>query len=202
MITGVLLAAGKSERMGEPKILLKIGNKTVIEILLNEYLSSKLQEVVLVLGKNAEMVKTFVNKTFNSDKLTIAVNDNYEMGMFSSIQKGVAVANCKDTLIGLSDNVLVNTAIINTLIEHYSEGEILIPTTNGRKGHPVIIPQATAQRILKADPAKTTLKDILFSDRDLVKLLPVEDESILIDMDTKEDYKRVLSLYNLSSGEH
>jgi molybdenum cofactor cytidylyltransferase len=195
MITGILLAAGKSERMGEPKILLKIKGKTIIELLLGEYLKSNLDEVVLVLGKDADFIQDFVERLFDSLKLKIAINENYELGMFSSIQKGIALAKGENILLGLGDNVLITSDIINTLIAQYRAPEILVPTASGRKGHPVVFSGVVADQIIKADPTNTTLKNVFEQHQKEIRLFPIEREEILIDMDTKSDYKTALSLF-------
>lgn len=195
MITGILLAAGKSERMGEPKILLKIEGKTVLELLLEEYLASNLDTVILVLGKDANFIEEFVLKHFKSPRLKVAINENYDLGMFSSIQKGIAFAKGENILLGLGDNVLITRDIINTLIAQYRAPEILVPTASGRKGHPVLFSTVVADQILSSDLANTTLKDIFEEHQKEMRLFPIERKEILVDMDTKDDYKTVLSLF-------
>jgi CTP:molybdopterin cytidylyltransferase MocA len=71
----------------------------------------------------------------------------------------------------------------------------LIPTSNGRKGHPVIFPKTLVGEIIDTDPKGATLKDIFSKHSDIINLLPIERNEILVDMDTKDDYKDVLKLY-------
>jgi len=68
-ISGILLSAGKSERMGEMKALLPIKDKVVIEKLILEYLSVPLEELIVVLGFNAKNFKPFIEGLFNSETL-------------------------------------------------------------------------------------------------------------------------------------
>ncbi len=219
MISGVLLSAGKSERMGGQKVLLKLGERTVIENLLGEYLNSNLIEVVLVLGKNASAVKEFIESVFEKDnplkksadykglnplkksgdskgvKLRIVINENYEKGMFSSIQAGLREIKGDAVLLGLADNPLIHRGLINFLISHFSGSDILIPTFNERKGHPVLFSKPLIEEILSSDPEHTTLRDIFNKHNDIVRLLEMQDEAVCIDMDTKEDYEQVKKLW-------
>ena len=193
MIKGILLSAGESTRMGKLKPLLTIGDRTVIETLLEEYLSSSLSEVVLVLGYRANDIEKVIEK---NDKLRLVVNKDYKKEMFSSIQKGLQ--NIKDVeavLIGLADCLLIDRNIINKMIRNYNMGHILIPTSNGRRGHPIIIPFSLKEEILAASPEETTLRDILRRHTDMYQFVEMNDNKILFDMDTKEDYERAKALW-------
>ncbi len=193
MIKGILLSAGESTRMGKLKPLLTIGDRTVIETLLEEYLSSSLSEVVLVLGYRANDIKKVIKK---NDKLRLVVNKDYKKEMFSSIQTGLKnIKDAEAVLIGLADCLLIDRNIINKMIRNYQNGHILIPTFKGRKGHPIIIPFSLKDEILAASPEETTLRDILRRHTDMYQFVEMNDNKILFDMDTKEDYERAKALW-------
>lgn len=193
MIKGILLSAGESTRMGKLKPLLTIGDRTVIETLLEEYLSSSLSEVVLVLGYRASDIKKVIEK---NDKLRLVVNKDYKKEMFSSIQAGLQnIKDAEAVLIGLADCLLIDRNIINKMIRNYNMGHILIPTSNGRRGHPIIIPFSLKEEILAASPEETTLRDILRRHTDMYQFVEMNDNKILFDMDTKEDYERAKALW-------
>ena len=193
MIKGILLSAGESTRMGKLKPLLTIRDRTVIETLLEEYLSSSLSEVVLVLGYRASDIKKVIEK---NDKLRLVVNKDYKKEMFSSIQAGLQnIKDAEAVLIGLADCLLIDRNIINKMIRNYNMGHILIPTSNGRRGHPIIIPFSLKEEILAASPEETTLRDILRRHTDMYQFVEINDDKILFDMDTKEDYERAKALW-------
>jgi len=194
-VSGILLSAGESKRMGQPKALLKFGERSNIENLLDEYLSSQLDKIIVVTGFNGESLKKFIEKKTKDKKLKIVINEHYNLGMFSSIQKGIAEISRGGILIGIVDNPFTNSTVIGELIENFSGGEIVIPDYHGKGGHPVIIPFSLREEILNANPEKTSLKDIFSCHLDMVKRIKFEDQTITFDMDTDEDYNRLLSLW-------
>jgi len=194
-VSGVLLSAGESKRMGQPKALLKFGERSNIENLLDEYLSSQLDKIIVVTGFNGESLKKFIEKKTKDKKLKIVINEHYNLGMFSSIQKGIAEISRGGILIGIVDNPFTNSIVIDELIENFNGGEIVIPDYHGKGGHPVIIPFSLREEILNANPEKTSLKDIFSCHLDMVKRIKFEDQTITFDMDTDEDYNRLLSLW-------
>jgi len=194
-VSGVLLSAGESKRMGQPKALLKFGERSNIENLLDEYLSSQLDKIIVVTGFNGESLKKFIEKKTKDKKLKIVINEHYNLGMFSSIQKGIAEISRGGILIGIVDNPFTNSTVIGELIENFSGGEIVIPDYHGKGGHPVIIPFSLREEILNANPEKTSLKDVFSCHLDMIKRIKFEDQTITFDMDTVEDYNRLLPLW-------
>jgi len=194
-VSGVLLSAGESKRMGQPKALLKFGERSNIENLLDEYLSSQLDKIIVVTGFNGESLKKFIEKKTKDKKLKIVINEHYNLGMFSSVQKGIAEISRGGILIGIVDNPFTNSTVIGELIENFSGGEIVIPDYHGKGGHPVIIPFSLREEILNANPEKTSLKDVFSCHLDMIKRIKFEDQTITFDMDTVEDYNRLLPLW-------
>lgn len=206
-VSGILLSAGESKRMGQPKALLKFGERSNIENLLDEYLSSQLDKVIVVTGFNGESLKKFIEKKTKNNllkksagykevkKLKVVINEHYNLGMFSSIQKGIVEISYGGILIGIVDNPFINSTVIDELIENFSGGEIVIPDYHGKGGHPVIIPVSLREEILNANPEKTSLKDVFSCHSDMIKRIKFEDQTITFDMDTVEDYNRLLPLW-------
>ena len=194
-VSGILLSAGESKRMGQPKALLKFGERSNIENLLDEYLSSQLDKVIVVTGFNGESLKKFIEKKTKDKKLKVVINEHYNLGMFSSIQKGIAEISRGGILIGIVDNPFTNSTVIDELIENFSGGKIVIPDYHGKGGHPVIIPFSLREEILNANPEKTSLKDVFSCHLDMIKRIKFEDQTITFDMDTVEDYNRLLPLW-------
>lgn len=177
------------------KPLLTLGNETVIEVLLDQYLSSSLSEVVLVLGYRANDIERVINKK-NYNKLRIVVNKDYKKEMFSSIQTGLRnIKNAEAVLIGLADQIFIGKSIINRMVRNYHTAHILIPTFQGRKGHPIIIPHTLKKEILGCNSYETTLRDVLHRHADMYQFIEMDDDKILFDMDTEGDYKKAESLW-------
>jgi molybdenum cofactor cytidylyltransferase len=193
-IKGILLSAGKSERMGTLKPLLKFGDEYLINILINEYLNSDISELVVVLGYAAETVKEKINPKFENVK--IVVNQNFEKEMFSSIQAGLSVlSNTDGIVLGLIDHPFISSIIINMLIQHFDGSSIIIPIYNKRKGHPIVLPFSLKDEILTLNPETHSLRDVIHSHADVVKLVNIDSDAILFDMDRPEDYRKAVELW-------
>ena len=89
-ISGIILAAGLSTRMGEPKQLLPFGGSTIIETVIDNLLGSKLSEVIVVVGHEAEKVQARIQHK----PVKIVFNPDYQEGMLTSAQYGVKVNLC------------------------------------------------------------------------------------------------------------
>ncbi len=188
-ISGILLSAGESKRMGEPKALLELRGKKIINNLLEEYLGSLLTEVILVLGFRADDVKKEIN--IESEKLRIVINEHYEKEMFSSIQRGMEeIKSSGAILIGLIDHPFINRKLINWLINQYETDKIIIPSYNDRKGHPIIIPFSLKDEIVVLNPENHSLRDVIYRHKNNVKIVKTNTDAIIFDMDTREEYER------------
>ena len=190
MISGIILAAGESCRMGQPKLLLPWRKSTIIESVVDNYLESKIFELIVVVGANQDRIKeALVSKT-----VTIVENPYFQEGMSTSIKRGVGVVSnqAEGYLIGLGDQPLITTDIIDHLITSFSHERpgIAICTHQGKSGQPVIFDR-------KFRPALSTLKGdmggrmIIEQHHGEVKQVEVGSEAIFMDIDTPEDYQKL-----------
>jgi len=174
--------------MGFPKALLRLNDETVIEALLKEYNNSNLSGTIVVLGAYKEEIEPLVKEKFPYTE--IVINQNYKMEMFSSIQTGISAVNGGDAvLIGLVDHPFITKEIINKLINEFDGNSILIPAYKGRKGHPIIIPLSLKGEILSMKAENHSLRDVINNHKDMVKIVEVNTDSILFDMDTPEKFE-------------
>ncbi|GAB6137900.1 nucleotidyltransferase family protein [Halanaerobaculum tunisiense] len=197
MVSAIVLAAGMSTRLdeGKAKQLLSIGDKTMIEKVVNNLLATKIDEVVVVLGYQASQIKELiVNK-----EVKICYNQNYKFGQSTSLKKGLSAItnNCKAILCVLGDQPLVKKETINQLITEFKEGEGLIvaPEYKGYRGNPVIFSADLKSEMIKVsgDQGARGLIDKYY---DQSKLIKVEDQGVIFDIDTKEDYLKLLNIIN------
>ena len=138
MISAVILAAGDSSRMGKPKALLKYEGLTFLESIISKLETSDINDIFVVLGKNAAKVEKTIKI---SEHIKILYNSKAEQGQLSSIQ--LAIKNISEgtrgLLLILVDHPLVAQSTYSVLISH-TEGatnKIIIPVCDGKKGHPV-----------------------------------------------------------------
>jgi len=196
MVSGILLAAGKSRRMGQPKLLLPWGKTTILERVVDNYLKSKISELIVVIGDNKDSLR----EVLISKPVIIVENPYYQEGMSTSIRKGVEAASnqAEGYLIGLGDQPLITPDIIDSLISVFSDEHpgIAICSYKRKRGHPVIFAQKFRQVLcaLKGDMGGRMIIQQHFAE---VKYVEVGSKSIFIDIDTPEDYQKLDKL-NLS----
>lgn len=196
MVSGILLAAGESRRMGQPKLLLPWGKTTIVERVVNNYLKSKISELIVVVGANQYLLK----EVLISKPVIIVENLYYQEGMSTSIKKGVEAASnqTEGYLIGLGDQPLITPDIIDSLITVFSDEHpgIAICSHKRKSGHPVIFARKFRQALcaLKGDMGGRMIIRQHFAE---VKYVEVGSKSIFIDIDTPEDYQKLDKL-NLS----
>jgi molybdenum cofactor cytidylyltransferase len=187
MLSVILLAAGKSQRMGKLKQLMPLGKSTIIEQAVDNLLSSAVNEVIVVVGHKAEEI----TKTIATKPVKIMLNPNYGEGMSTSIIAGLILVDPKAqaVMLALGDQPLVDSQTINRLIDefHKSDKGIAVPTHKGRRGHPVIF-------AIKYKPELLELKGDI-GGREIIKRHPqdvlevaVDSEGVISDIDTEDDY--------------
>ena len=191
MITGLVLAAGRSERMGTPKQLLPFGNLTLIEQVIRTLTRSRLgKDVVVVLGHRAMDIV----KRISGLPVRLAYNPDPEGDMISSIRCGLAFIDPGQAfLIALGDQPLVTTGIVDRLIAEYErrpEGMVL-PMHDGKRGHPMILSPVYREEIL-FEPIPGGLKALRDRHADSVRPVPVDTDAVLIDLDYWSDYEDAL----------
>ncbi len=127
----VLLAAGCSSRMGQPKQLLPWQGRTLLEHCLESYLG--LSGVVVVLGYG----HTELNSLLADRPVTVVVNPAWHEGMGGSLAAGVKAlpSSCSQVVVGLADMPLVSKNLVEAVAHH--PGKLVYPVFEGRRGHPV-----------------------------------------------------------------
>jgi molybdenum cofactor cytidylyltransferase len=193
MISAIVLAAGLSTRMGQPKQLLPYGDHTVIEQVISVLLAAPVDEVLVVTGHERSAVEAVLSRW----PVHVVFNPDYaDQDMLSSAQAGLRAVSCASqaVLLALGDMPAIQGDVISRLIQAYHEtGDdyIYIPSYRMRAGHPVLVPRSYWQTILCLPPADT-LRSALRARTTRVEWVVVDTPSILRDMDTPEEYEREL----------
>ncbi len=185
----VLLAGGYSSRVGLNKLALPIGDVSVIVYNIKK-LSQISNKIILVTGRYHEELSDIVK---NLD-VNIVYNKNYSQGMLESIKTGVNQTD-DDFFILPADYPLVS---VNTFLELLkTKKDIAVPTYKGKKGHPIFVRKKFKGGILEIDD-KSNLRE--FRDSKDVHYIDVDDEGVILDIDTMNDYYKVINkwkgLYN------
>ncbi len=190
MIVALVLAAGESRRMGQPKLLLPVGTSSVIERVVDACLGSAADRVVVVLGASADQVQARIGPR----PVAFALNPEYREGLGASIRHGLGAAgsDAEAVLVVLGDQPLISAGLIDRVIAAYRDSGrgIVYPTVRGRRGHPVLLDARyrTAMLALRGDAGCRAIVEAHAEDACPV---PVDDEAPLADVDTRADYERL-----------
>ena len=187
IISAILLGAGESKRMGVDKLSLPWRRKTVLEHCFETLLQSEVQEIVVVLGPRNKGVKN----RFQGGKAKVVVNPYSRRGMSTSIREGLQAIHpgSAGILIALGDQPFLKTRTINALVRAFDRREngIIIPSFQGRMGHPVIFHKRYRKELLnlRGDVGGRTVVE---RHPEEVKVVPVKSEGVVKDVDTWQDY--------------
>ena len=189
-IAGVVLAAGLSRRMGQPKMVLPWGNRTVIGNVVGTLQTAGVQLITVVTGGTASLVEI----ALASYLVTTVFNPNYSNGdMLFSIQTGVASlpADVQAALVVLGDQPQIEVKTVRDMIDLYLQEKplMIVPSFNMRRGHPWLIEKSLWPDIKKLAPP-ATMRDFIYQHNKLIRYLEVESPSVLNDLDTPEDYEK------------
>ncbi len=186
----IILAAGESKRLGQPKQNLVFNGHTLLQHAVQSGQASECDPIIVVLGANTEDIKPIAGtKTL--------YNQNWKEGMASSIKTGIHEIN-KDLLIDKviimrCDQPFVSAELLNSMIAKQIETEkpIIACTYNGTTGVPVLFDRTLFAELLLLQ-GQEGAKKILITHTDEVATIPFDEGSI--DIDTPDDYKRLLKL--------
>lgn len=191
----IIISAGYSSRMGDFKPLLKFGKYTAVELLINTFTSSGINNIVVVVGYRGNEILELLKNS----KIKCVENRDYPKGMYSSIV--TALGALDDTVDGFFmipvDIPLVKTNTINSLENEYLKGNagIIYPVFNEKKGHPPLI-DCKYKNIIKKWSGGGGLKKLLAKFEKDSTMVAVCDNSILMDMDTKDEYCKLVDYFN------
>ena len=189
--SAVVLAAGKSRRFGGQKLLMPMGESTIVENTIDNICKSRVDHLIVVTGYEAKRFNMLKKK----NKVQLVYNKEHASGMSSSIVCGVRSISKKSgaVIILLADQPFINTDIIDILLESYtcSEKGILYPVINKQRGHPVIFSMKYKNDLmgLKGDRGA---RDIINNNPDDIEEINVNTDNILKDIDTPFDYNDLI----------
>ena len=186
-IWAIVLAAGKSTRMKQQKLLMPFNGKTIVETVISKIIPVLKSNIMVVLGSN----RAEIEEKINNFKIESCFNINYEKGMLSSVVCGFnsIPENAEATLIFLGDQPQIDAEVIRAVIKEWKKsgkGKV-IPTFKGKRGHPVLIETKYKKEINRLDPEKGLRQLMQKFPQDIAEV-EVSKEEILRDIDTPADY--------------
>jgi molybdenum cofactor cytidylyltransferase len=194
MINAVVLAAGQSRRMGAQKLLLPLGGRPVIAHIVDEVLRGPVDRVLVIVGPGGkEVVEAITDR-----RVSIVTNQSHDGDMLSSVRCGLrAIPDEGAVLVALGDQPGITSDVIALVVRTFFESGrgIVVPTYNGRRGHPLLFSLRYREEILRCY-GDVGLRGLLAAHPEDVCEVDAAHPGVLEDMDLPEDYDRAVSAYN------
>ncbi len=185
-ITALILAAGKSSRMGDQnKLLLPFKAGTILSYVFDEISKSNCDNALIVTGNEADKIKNMI-----SGNAQIIHNTDFADGLSTSIKKGVLVLSdeCDGVMICLGDMPYITTNEYNKLIEKFENDKIIIPVSKGKMGNPLIFSKQYFDELMRLSGDKGA-RSLLQKYTDKIIRVEMHSDVIFKDIDTFEEYQ-------------
>jgi molybdenum cofactor cytidylyltransferase len=191
MIAGLILAAGESSRMGTPKATLPYRGRTFLEWIVQTLREGGLERIVVVLGHQAEDIR----RQIKIEAAQVVINPDYRSGQTSSLQVGLRTLIAEElegTLLCLVDHPAVAAETVKRIVATFRQcgAPLVIPTYQGRRGHPVLIGRQVFGELLGL-ACDAGADSVVRRYRPATQYVEVEDEGIVMDVDDPESYRRL-----------
>jgi molybdenum cofactor cytidylyltransferase len=186
-VAAIVLAAGRSTRMGGPnKMLAELSGKKLVRIATEQALASKASEVIVVTGHQAELVE----RALDGLKVKFVRNPDFAGGLASSVKAGIAAVsdNADGAVICLGDMPLIDAKLIDRLIEAFAPDRgnlIVVPVAEGRRGNPVLWSRRFFRELMTLD-GDIGARHLITKHGEAVAEVPVEGDSAFLDIDTPQ----------------
>jgi CTP:molybdopterin cytidylyltransferase MocA len=183
----VILAAGRSGRMGEPKFALRFNDEKIfLEEIVSQYLAFGCKEIVVVLNKEGKILFDKLNLRLPG-VAKIVINHHPEYERFYSLKTGLdSLVNSNYVFIHNIDNPLVDKDTLKLLFKYADTYDYCVPVYKDRGGHPVLLSGKVVEAILREDETGINFRDFLR--RYYGKKIDVKSEKILVNINTPEEY--------------
>jgi Uncharacterized MobA-related protein len=194
MFSAIVLAAGMSTRMGQNKLLLGFKDKPLIAHAVDTLLASEIDEVIVVLGNEAGKVQ----EKLRGREVRLIENPDFREGLSSSVRVGVSAVSpqADGIMVYLADQPLLEPADVNRILRAFTHAKdvgksIVVPFFGGQRGNPVILDSSFQEAILGV-AGDVGCKGVIKRYPDQVFVVEMENDHVIRDMDTIEEYEAVL----------
>jgi molybdenum cofactor cytidylyltransferase len=198
VLTGIVLAAGNSTRMGVPKALLETPDgQLFVSRIIRTWHAVGVHDVVIVTGRDHDAIAAAIARDGFMPSPLIVQNPDPSRGQLSSLLAGLdAAASSDGVLMTLVDSPLATRATVAAVIDEWrrSRAPIVRPAIGDTHGHPVLFDRAVFDELRRAPETVGAKAVVRAHEREIVNV-PVSDEGCVVDFDTPLDYERYLKRY-------
>ena len=196
LLPAVVLAAGASSRMGQPKALLRSGDRTFVRHLLDTLHDAGLDDLLVVTGPHDREIREELALP-GTPLVRVVHNPHHARGQLSSLQAALAAIDhpgVEAMMVALVDQPMVRSMTVRALVEAWraTRAPVVRPRLGRRHGHPVVFDRAVFGA-LRAASLDTGARDVVRARGDAVVDVEVTDEGVCLDVDTPEDYARLIA---------
>jgi molybdenum cofactor cytidylyltransferase len=199
-IIGIILAAGSSSRLGRPKQLLPLGGRPVLAHTLANARAAALDAIIVVLGHEAVAIQQQVDCC----GARVVINEAYREGQSTSLRAGLAALppDTDAALFILGDQPLIGPAILDALIapRRATVAPIVMPTYAGQRGNPVLIASALFPELATVTGDQGA-RGVIRAHAAEIHEVAIAGDPPTDDLDTQEDYVRLLARYAALHGQ-
>lgn len=192
MINAIILAAGRSRRMGTQKLLLPLGGRSVIARIVDEVLRSPVDRIFVIIGPDGSRIV----EALSGRRVDFVTNPDPEAEMLSSVRCGLRTMppDCDAVLVVLGDQPGITADVITVLVQAFQTcgRGIVVPTYNTKRGHPTLISMHYRDEILN-HYQDVGLRGVLQAHLEDIFEVEISTPNIIEDMDLHEDYERELN---------
>ena len=191
-LAAAILAAGESRRMGRPKALVPFEGLTFVERLLQATNHPRVGIVRVVLGANAESIQA----ELELEQEIVVVNQDWQQGQLSSIQSAIRSLPADQTaglLLCPVDHPLISTQLVSRLIAEFDSDRklIVVPTHQGRRGHPVIFHASLYAELLDASP-NVGARQVVWAHPDAIAEIETDEAGVILNLNDPETMRKAL----------
>ena len=191
-LAAAILAAGESRRMGRPKALVPFEGLTFVEHLLQATNHPRVGIVRVVLGANAESIQA----ELKLDQEIVVVNQDWQQGQLSSIQSAIRSLPADQTaglLLCPVDHPLISSQLVSRLIAEFDSDRklIVVPTHQGRRGHPVIFHASLYAELLDASP-NVGARQVVWAHPDAIAEIETDEAGVILNLNDPETIRKAL----------
>lgn len=194
IVPGLVLAAGRSSRMGRAKALLPTGSagETFLSRIVRVLRDGGVDDVLVVVAGGSPVVDAVARL---DGPPRVVINPTPDQGQLSSLQAGLLAVDRPGTsglLVTLVDVPLVSEVAVRALLDAHREtrAPVVRPVQGGRHGHPVIFDRSVFEEIRRAEGGQGAKTVIQAHQREVVEV-PIDEEGLFRDVDTPADYAEV-----------
>jgi molybdenum cofactor cytidylyltransferase len=187
-----VLAAGGGSRFGGGKLLARLGGQPIIEAVLDNLRDAPVVEVIVVVGADADRLREVCERY----GVRTVANEEWERGQSTSVLAGLRASGGRGAVVLLGDQPFVGAEVVERLVAEFAEGaKVAVATYGGKRRNPVLFSREVWP-LLEAELAGDEgARSVLRQHPELVVEVPCEGVGDPVDVDTREDLRRLEEMH-------